>query len=119
MNQTGRYRLRPGAIGRPDASTGWKAVIDYSLALDRYVLAGVYMQTYTRITSMEGACESGRHAANALLKRISEETDGKTVGQDCEIWDPEDNEIEDLATLKALDEELMARGLPHMVDILQ
>ena len=35
--------------------------------LEHWVAAGTYMATYTRITTMEAANESGRHAASAII----------------------------------------------------
>jgi hypothetical protein len=71
------------------------------------------MQTFTRLTSMEAANESARHAVNAFLQ------DWKIGGDRCEIWDPEDHELEDLQWFKDLDEELFRRKLPHLIDILE
>jgi hypothetical protein len=61
---------------------------------------------------MEGANESARHAVNAVLKACG------VPSEPCEIWDPEANELSDLAWLRELDETLLCRGLPHFVDIL-
>jgi len=107
VNQTGRYRQRPGGRVAQD----YHVQIEYDVVLDRYVLAGIYMQTWTRITAMEAACESGRHAVNAVLRHLGYR------GEGCAIWDPEDYEPPDLAPLKELDEQLCQRGLPHMLDI--
>lgn len=35
----------------------------------------------------------------------------------CDVWSPEDREIDDLKFLKELDAKLVARGLPHLLDI--
>lgn len=70
------------------------------------------MKTYTRITSMEAANESARHAVNAIL-RVSE-----TPCDRCEIWDPEDNELDDLQWLRDLDAKNFSKGLPHFAKIL-
>ncbi len=102
----------------------------YEVHFDHLVFAGTYVRTHTRLVTMEAANESARHAVNAILrhrrrklKRETARQDGSSVdrgvvGQDCEIFDPEARELEDLALLKRLDEELVARGLPHMLDIL-
>ena len=76
------------------------------------MLAGTYMQTFTRLTSMEAANESARHAVNAFLQSW------EIGGDRCDIWDPEDHELEDLQWFKDLDEKLFDRKLPHFVDIL-
>jgi hypothetical protein len=77
-----------------------------------YVMAGTFLQTYTRITSMEAANESARHAVNALLNVL------KINADRCEIWDPEDRELPDLQWFKDLDQRLVEQGRPHLVDIL-
>jgi hypothetical protein len=81
------------------------------------VLAGTYMKTYTRITTMEAANESGRHAANGVLAYFASIKE-PFVGERCQIWDPEDYEVDDLEILKKLDEKLHARKKPHFIDIL-
>jgi hypothetical protein len=110
VNEKSRFRARPGGTRDPD--TGAHDGIEYDVALGRYVLAGTYMQTYTRINSMEAACESARHAVNALLRHIG------FKGEGCALWDPEDFEPGVAEDLRALDEDLCRRGMPHMVDVL-
>jgi hypothetical protein len=39
----------------------------YPVHWDKLVFAGVYLKTFTRMSTMEAANESGRHAANAIL----------------------------------------------------
>src|SRR5262249_7010819 len=93
----------------------------------RWIPAGTYMATYTRLTTMEAANESGRHAVNAVLRKLLEPADqtltyngqGKLFGDFCDIWNPEDYEPQDLSTLKDLDTALMREGLPHVVDIFR
>jgi hypothetical protein len=94
------WPLRPGD---PDAG--------YQVAC-RWVLAGTYMRTHTRLTTMESANESARHAVNALLRFLGFE------GSRCDTWDPEELELPDLDTLKELDDHLVEAGLPHALDIL-
>jgi len=100
INHVGAYRTRPGLAGDYQANNG------------SVVLAGTYMQTYTRLTTMEAANESGRHAANAIL------THAGFVGDRCATWDPEDMELGDLQWLVDLDGRLFAAGLPHVVELL-
>lgn len=95
------WPYRPG-----DPSTSYK------VACDRWVLAGTYMQTFTRLTTMESANESARHAVNALLDKLDFQ------GPRCEIWNPESAELRDLDDLKAIDDRLMSAGLPHAIEIL-
>jgi hypothetical protein len=108
VNRVGEFEKRPGKL----ASDEPKAAAMYELIDGRYVLAGTHMKTYTRITSMESANESARHAVNAILKHAEVACDR------CEIWDPEDCELPDLQWLKDLDRELFRRGRPHFVRIL-
>jgi hypothetical protein len=98
---------RPGTLPpRSDTQRG------YELQNARWVLAGTYMKTHTRLTTMEAANESARHAVNAILH------DQQSLGDRCMIWDPEDFELPEFDDLKALDERLFRDGYPHMVEIL-
>lgn len=106
----GKYRSRPGALS--DGKRQPKGRSSYEL-IGQIALAGTHMQTFTRLTSMEAANESARHAVNAILDETGAACDR------CEIWDPEDNELADLVWFKDLDRELFARGLPHFVDTLR
>ena len=101
INRTGRFDDRPGTP------------CHYQIHEDSIVFAGTYMQTYTRMTTMEAANESGRHAVNAILK--AEEF----AGDRCMIADPEQFEIEDLKWLVEIDHGLWELGLPHFLDILR
>lgn len=107
VNIVGQFGTRPGAIS-PSAP---KTTPGYAVC-DGIVMAGTHMQTYTRITSMEAANESARHAVNAILEHADAACDR------CEIWDPEDHEIPNLHWLRELDEKLLAKGLPHFVRVL-
>jgi 15-cis-phytoene desaturase len=71
------------------------------------------MQTATRITSMEAACESGRRAVNALLKLL------EISGEPCGVWDPEDFEPAAFSQLRKIDRDLCQRNCPHPIDILR
>ncbi|MGH9885056.1 MAG: hypothetical protein ACREBE_05990, partial [bacterium] len=110
VNRTGAYPTRPGRLNT--GRDGSKCISLYDVIARRYVLAGTYMQTFTRLTSMEAANESARHAVNAFLQYW------EIGGDRCDIWDPEDHELEDLQWFKDLDEKLFDRKLPHFVDIL-
>jgi hypothetical protein len=109
VNRTGAYRRRPGRVRIRDEEP--KSC--YSCHLGRWVIAGTFMQTYTRVTSMEAANESARHAVNALLAET------RHRGLPCRIWDPEEHEPDELTPWKEVDLQLVRRGLPHLVDILQ
>lgn len=54
--------LEPRAAGLWQAEHG-----GYLVHWDRLVFAGAYPRTFTRLTTMESACESARHAVNAIL----------------------------------------------------
>jgi uncharacterized protein with NAD-binding domain and iron-sulfur cluster len=103
INLPGTYRERPGRIHDDD---GYK--MDYA----NLVLAGTYMQTLTRLTTMEAANESARHAVNAILHAE------KWSGDRCRITNPESCEFDDLQFFVKLDIALCDRKLPHFIDIL-
>lgn len=128
-----------------------KEEIRYGVAYDRWVLAGTYMATYTRLNTMEAANESARHAVNTILHALALAPDrrapdaedrgsgedpapqpyacrdcgplynssGVLLGQNCTIWNPEEEEWRDLEPLKRLDEALYEENLPHFLDILR
>jgi hypothetical protein len=100
VNRAGEYGKRPGEIGAYRVNGG------------RVVFAGTHMKTYTRLTTMEAANESARHAVNAILR-----ADG-FVGDICQTVDPERHEFQDLRWLAEIDYRLWAAGLPHLVDVL-
>jgi hypothetical protein len=102
INRPGEFRQRPG-----DLEHGYCLHDKW-----RIVFAGTLMQTHTRMTTMEAANESARHAVNAILEA------DEFQGDRCEIFDPEDNELDDLRIFVDLDRELAAHHLPHFVDIL-
>jgi hypothetical protein len=97
----------------------------YRLSNWRWVAAGTYMATTTRLTTMEAANESGRHAVNAILNRLlvrqgaDYNAQGRMFADWAETWNPEKYELDDLEPLKRLDEKLAAEGLPHVLDILK
>ena len=76
------------------------------------------MKTHTRLTTMEAANESARHAVNAILREAERVEPTGRAGNLCTIWPLYEREIEDLRLLRDLDARLMERGLPHCLDIL-
>jgi len=102
LTRVGVYPSRPGRLGKPG----------YNVNYDKLVFAGPYMQTYTRMTTMEAANESARHAVNAILRHSGFQ------GARCSIADPEKNEPLDLKFLVELDKRLLKVGLPHFTEIL-
>jgi hypothetical protein len=132
INVPGQWSHRPGFFGGAGAGHGGRALIWYAppdtdSLFRRWVPAGTYMATYTRLTTMEAANESARHAVNAILHTLLEPPDphlvfngqGTLVGDLCDIWDPEDYELQDLKALKELDAALFREGLPHVLDIFR
>jgi hypothetical protein len=107
INRPREWAKRPGKL--PPSESPQRG---YELQNVSWALAGTYMKTHTRLTTMEAANESARHAVNAILH------DQKTLGDRCMIWNPEDFELPELNDLKALDERLFRDGYPHMVEIL-
>lgn len=118
--------------------------VEYSVNHKRWVLCGTFMATYTRMTTMEAANESARHAVRAILKALAdheqEEPGAITLngrpyavegGESTtyngaskhrrydppDIYDPEDNELDALDVLRRLDENLLKLKLPHWMDI--
>jgi hypothetical protein len=69
------------AIERPTGDDVWQA--DHGGYLVHWgclVFAGVYMKTFTRMTTMEAANESARHAVNAVLDHYYEQLKGPAGG---------------------------------------
>jgi hypothetical protein len=111
ITTAGRFAERPGQIDRARKMRGYDPI-------DKNVfLAGAYTQTFTRIVTMESACESGRHVVNGILRKLKEK--GEDAPERCRVHDPEDLEPEDLSYWKELDDRLHAAGLPHLLDILR
>ena len=152
VNQAGDWQRRPGVepwdpshpertSERGDDPHVWQAAHGgYQVHFDRLVFAGTYLRTFTRMTTMEAANESARHAVNAILDHLTargarlrlarkgesftppdflttlEET--AIAGDYCKVWDPERHELDDLDFFKRTDALLVAAGKPHMFDIL-
>jgi hypothetical protein len=96
----------------------------YDVYFGRLVFAGNHMKTFTRLSTMESANESARHAVNGILSLFAKA--GMTVshddlgsGQFVRVFDLEDDEVDDFLFLKQLDCELHKLGLDHLVNILQ
>jgi hypothetical protein len=109
---------------RTDATDVWQAAHGgYRVHADKVVFCGTYMRTFTRMTTMEAANESARHAVNAILDHMAAnqtENDRHPVAGDyCDIWDLEEYELDDLDFFKRIDKLLFAAGKPHIADILQ
>jgi uncharacterized protein with NAD-binding domain and iron-sulfur cluster len=113
----------------------------YEVHHDRLVFAGTWCRTFTRMTSMEAACESGRHAVNAILDHYlcQENPDERAAdplswrlpfgfvdqelsipirfptpaGDYCFIYDCENREPSDARPTRLLDAEYFMQGMPH------
>jgi hypothetical protein len=107
ISRPGEWASRPGELPVEDEQTG-RVAENYDVC-DGIVLAGTYMKTYTRLTSMEAANESARHAVNAILQHA--ELPG--VQSRADTWPMDEREIEDLKWLKDLDDAYFRRGLDH------
>ncbi|HVU05076.1 MAG TPA: hypothetical protein VHE30_25175 [Polyangiaceae bacterium] len=99
----GRFACRPGELDYQGYSHE-----------QGVVLAGTFAKTHTRITSMEAANESARHAVNSILVSL----DSPFRRTPCDIWPIEDREIEDFEEAKEVDRTLFQQGLPHVLEIL-
>lgn len=118
----------------------------YQVHHNSVVFAGTWTKTFTRMTSMEAACESARHAVNAVLDHyVWVASDGvdrreKTTlawlfpygfldqglsspirmptpaGDYCYIFDLENREPADTRTLRIIDSAFSQHQLPHPLD---
>ncbi len=119
----------------------------YQVHHNGVVFAGTWTKTFTRMTSMEGACESARHAVNAILDHyVWVESGGvdrrdKTslnwrspfgfidqgsltpvrmpspAGDYCYVFDIENREPLETRFLRELDSQYWLQSLPHPLDI--
>lgn len=127
VSRPGDWEMRPGRMPQHHNDLG-----GYDMQCKRWVLAGTFMKTYTRLTTMESANESARHAVNGIL-RVADEN--RKQYPRCKVWDPERAELPDLKWLRELDARLYAysneapssdgaelpknaQRLPHFLDIL-
>lgn len=120
----------------------------YQVHNNSIVFAGTWTKTFTRMTSMEAACESGRHAVNAILDHyIWVESEGHDrreettlrwlfpygfldqsqstpirmptpAGDYCYVFDIENREPSDTRALRVLDSRFSEQSLPHPLDTL-
>jgi biotin carboxyl carrier protein len=119
-----RIPVPPGRLG-PDVTAADKEIV-YTVSHDRYVMAGNFMATLTRLSTMESANESARHAVNAILWKLASCTDsgqyngaGRLLGDYVRVWNPERHELPDLDPLKRLDKALFDAKVPHFIDVLR
>lgn len=134
--------LAPPIPGLPEGL--WQADHGgYLVHWGKLVFAGTAMRTFTRMTTMESANESARHAVNAIIDhvvslrfgaRIAEKIMPASpayalnsnflpryprpspIGDYCQIWNPEENELASMAAARDYDELRFRLGLPHVMD---
>jgi uncharacterized protein with NAD-binding domain and iron-sulfur cluster len=107
----------------------------YVVHFGNLVVAGTHMRTFTRMTTMEAANESARHAVNTILDHATHRWRRSRLGRPdtasggdqptpninvnksttpfgdyCDIWNPEHLELQDLEFLRAIDDHLMDAG---------
>jgi hypothetical protein len=109
ISRPGEWSARPGEL--PELQSDGNILGAYDV-FNGIVLAGTHMKTFTRLTSMEAANESGRHAANAVLGDAQVSPLQGVVP----IWSMEEREMPDILWLKQLDARYLARGLRHPID---
>ncbi|GEM_PF-6926407 len=154
INRPGEWNARPGSTRSHRDSTiqqiapgkavdaenrdGRRAstLMWYPVDFGRWLIGGPHMKTFTRMTTMEAANESGRHVANRIIHHLLYEHSAASLppaaqeqpgnwgaGQRCgpfaRIWNMENDEIPDLVTLKEIDRLLIDHGYPHLVEILK
>ena len=139
VQAVGRWKDRPGEPFRPGdlkrasngPHTGPKAgqaaakLSAYTVD-DGIILAGPFMKTFTRMTTMESANESGRHAVNALLQHYrglpelkDHQNDRRVRSTPCEIFPPADREVADFTIAIDVDKRLHEAKCEHAIDILE
>jgi hypothetical protein len=119
----------------------------YQVHHNSLVFAGTWTRTFTRMTSMEAACESGRHAVNAILDHyVWVQTDGadrrehttldwlfpfgfldqgysspirfpSPAGDYCFVFDLENREPLDTRGLRMLDSRYCLAAMPNPLDV--
>ena len=120
-------RLWPRLLGDARNRDPWEHKKGgYLVHRGNIVFAGTHMRTFTRLTSMEAANESARHAVNAILDHLSDEEVVRAKRDDdelrddhpheqrtpkygayCDIWDPEQHEHADLEFVRLIDKYLV------------
>jgi nucleotide-binding universal stress UspA family protein len=87
----------------------WAMRPEAASAVPNLCFAADYVRTHTDIASMEGACEAGRRAANAILEREG------SPSPRTEIWPLQ--EPSQYEHWKRLDADLFRVGRPHVFEI--
>jgi len=87
----------------------WALRPEAASAIPNLCFASDYVRTHTDLASMEGACEAGRRAANAILDRVA------STANRAEIWPL--IEPPEFESWKKLDADLFRVGRPHVFEI--
>lgn len=87
----------------------WDDRPESDVGLSNMFIASDYVRTYTDLATMESANEAARRAVNEIVKRTG-------IGQPCDVWPLREWAI--LNPIRALDDALYARGMPHPFDIV-
>ncbi len=133
INPAGIWHLRPGLDPNATRRTGeyehpWPNPIWYTPTLRRWLMVGNHMATFTRISTMESANESARHAVLRALHELALSARGTggdynnggfLFGSMPDLWDPAEREPDEAAALKRIDEKLCAQSTPHPLEILR
>jgi hypothetical protein len=106
ISSAGTWDKRPGRLPvqtpEEDGSPGKDGPLAYAI-FGNVVLCGTYMKTFTRLTTMESANESARHAVNAILLDRPKDTRPSKL---CKIFPLEHREPADFALAKDVDRRL-------------
>jgi uncharacterized protein with NAD-binding domain and iron-sulfur cluster len=87
----------------------WESRPEARTRIANLVLAGDYVRTDVDLATMEGANESGRAAANAILEAAGSKAEPATMYQ---LYDPPEFEA-----AKRIDAERFRAGQPHALDV--
>ncbi|MBN8231498.1 FAD-dependent oxidoreductase [Corallococcus macrosporus] len=101
-------RNTSGLLVHPPGS--WDTRPEAACAIPNLCLAGDFVRTHTDLASMEGACEAGRRAVNAILDRTG------SRARHADVWPLEEPAW--LEPWKRLDAELYERERPHVFELL-
>ncbi|MDX1468258.1 MAG: NAD(P)-binding protein, partial [Acidimicrobiia bacterium] len=141
------YPMNAKSLAEAQKQKYWEAAHGgYQVHANTLVFAGTWTKTFTRMTSMEAACESARHAVNAILDHYIYSNSGApgdprgsdvslewrvpfgfldqggsspirqptVAGDYCFIYDIENREPAEFREARAVDDNLMVAGRPHV-----
>jgi len=88
----------------------WDLRPEAASAIPNLVLAADYVRTDTDLASMEGACEAGRRAVNAILERSG------STATPAKLWPLEEADV--FARARRIDAWLYRNGRRHLFELL-